>query len=224
MKLSQEAEDAKLNRKLLKPQVERRRRERMNRSLENLRSLLLQGPQQQGKMQPRVEKAEILEHTVLFLQSTTEGDRTRAGGEGLQHPFQDGFSACLQRATQFLGPQEEGLRLGAALDATFAARFAGLDSTGLKVTIKTRSPNTLRHTESSQSIPQVTMVQKSKHRHARAHALNLSMFAPSNRVPTESAQQPQRSNRVEIRVQRQSTTETQSRSVPPSQTLWRPWP
>lgn len=31
--------------KLLKPQVERRRRERMNRSLENLKLLLLQGPE-----------------------------------------------------------------------------------------------------------------------------------------------------------------------------------
>ncbi|KAA8591851.1 hypothetical protein FQN60_017225 [Etheostoma spectabile] len=44
----------------------------MNRSLESLKTLLLQ--RQEGT-QRRVEKAEILEHTVVFLQNTAEGNR-----------------------------------------------------------------------------------------------------------------------------------------------------
>ncbi|KAF1388366.1 hypothetical protein PFLUV_G00089440 [Perca fluviatilis] len=137
MKLLQDSEDAKAQRKSLKPQVERRRRERMNRSLESLKTLLLQ---RQEATQRRVEKAEILEHTVVFLQNTAERDQMRAGGgdggggEGggggggggggdQKHSFQDGFSTCLQRAAQFLGPEGKGLWLGAALDASFAARF-----------------------------------------------------------------------------------------------------
>uniref|UniRef100_A0AAY4BG29 BHLH domain-containing protein n=1 Tax=Denticeps clupeoides TaxID=299321 RepID=A0AAY4BG29_9TELE len=61
--------------KLLKPQVERRRRERINHSLESLRTLLLQNTQHQVRLvHVQVEKAEILEHTVLFLH-TSNGEK-----------------------------------------------------------------------------------------------------------------------------------------------------
>ncbi|XP_054478377.1 transcription factor HES-2-like [Anoplopoma fimbria] len=120
MKLHQDSEATKEERKSLKPQVERRRRERMNRSLESLKTLLLQ---QQETCQRRVEKAEILEHTVLFLQNTVERNTMRAeggggGGGGQKHSFQDGFSTCLQTAAQFLGPDGKGLRLGEALSSS----------------------------------------------------------------------------------------------------------
>ncbi|KAK6305525.1 hypothetical protein J4Q44_G00243050 [Coregonus suidteri] len=113
-------ENRKIDRKLLKPQVERRRRERMNHSLESLRTLLLQGPLHQGVTQHRVEKAEILEHTVLFLQNTCDGDRKKAESGEQQHSFQEGFSGCLQRAARFLGHEGEGLQLEAALNTTFS--------------------------------------------------------------------------------------------------------
>ncbi|KAJ8275464.1 hypothetical protein COCON_G00072160 [Conger conger] len=97
--------DLKTSRKLLKPQVEKRRRERMNRSLESLRALLLQGSQHQALLSGRVEKAEVLEHSVLFLQSV--GHRGAAEGRH-QQDFQDGFSRCLQRAAHFLRDNREG--------------------------------------------------------------------------------------------------------------------
>uniref|UniRef100_A0A8C9S3S7 Hairy and enhancer of split related-7 n=1 Tax=Scleropages formosus TaxID=113540 RepID=A0A8C9S3S7_SCLFO len=83
---------------LLKPQVERRRRERMNRSLETLRMLLFQGPRFQ------VKKAEILEHTVVFLKNR---DQARAGEHRSRQHIQEGFSACLQRAARFLHSRGE---------------------------------------------------------------------------------------------------------------------
>uniref|UniRef100_A0A673B521 Hairy and enhancer of split related-7 n=1 Tax=Sphaeramia orbicularis TaxID=375764 RepID=A0A673B521_9TELE len=116
MKLLQEPEDATRNKKLMKSQVEKRRRERMNRSLERLRTMLMEEKQPQGGGH-RVEKAEILEHTVLFLQKSAPGHQTADHGSQ-KHPFEDGFTACLQRAAQFLGPQGKGLWLGPALDAT----------------------------------------------------------------------------------------------------------
>uniref|UniRef100_UPI003AAD90FF uncharacterized protein n=1 Tax=Centroberyx gerrardi TaxID=166262 RepID=UPI003AAD90FF len=227
MKLPQESEDAKINRKLLKPQVERRRRERMNRSLESLKALLLQGPQQQEPTQRRVEKAEILEHTVVFLHNTAEGDGRRAGGGGQQHSFQDGFSTCLQRAAQFLGPEGKGLRLGAALDATFAARFARSDSVGVKAAAKARSSSSLPHMKSSQFSPQ-TMMQKSKHR-LYVRAFSMKSLPHSHQLPVQlgyprAPQQPQRPNQLEIRVERRASGQTQSQSAPGSQSLWRPWP
>lgn len=45
----------------------------------------------------RVEKAEILEHTVKFLNDYDE----KQGGKEEQH-FQDGYTACLQKAADFM--------------------------------------------------------------------------------------------------------------------------
>uniref|UniRef100_G3PI62 BHLH domain-containing protein n=1 Tax=Gasterosteus aculeatus TaxID=69293 RepID=G3PI62_GASAC len=131
MKLLQASEDARANRRSLKPQVERRRRERMNRSLERLKALVIQ---QQEASPRRVEKAEILEHTVLFLQNSSERNQARAdsGGGGQQQSFRDGFSTCLRRAAHFLGPEGKGLWLGAALDASLAARSSHSDSAGAR--------------------------------------------------------------------------------------------
>ncbi|XP_019715197.1 transcription factor HES-7.1-A-like isoform X1 [Hippocampus comes] len=120
MKLMQEAEDPNRDRKLIKSQVEKRRRERMNHSLERLRCMLMQEPQQQeqqGPAQRRVEKTEILEHTVLFLHNTSKATN---GQQPPQHSFQDGFHTCLQRAAHFLGP--EGKSLWLALDTSFIQR------------------------------------------------------------------------------------------------------
>ncbi|KAJ8366974.1 hypothetical protein AAFF_G00336200 [Aldrovandia affinis] len=110
-----ETETQKTCRKLLKPQVEKRRRERMNRSLESLRTLLLQGPQHQGVASRRVEKAEVLEHTVLFLQRVGHGGPGEGSGD-----FQDGFGTCLQRASRFLRLQGEGQQLEEELSVTLS--------------------------------------------------------------------------------------------------------
>ncbi|XP_051262393.1 transcription factor HES-7.1-A-like [Dicentrarchus labrax] len=218
MKLLQDMEDAPNERKFIKSQVEKRRRERMNRSLECLRTMLLQEPQQLGGTQHRVEKAEILEHTVLFLQNTAKGDNTRAGGGGgggggQKHSFQDGISTCLQRAAHFLGPEGKGLWLGAALDASFGVQ---------------RRPDAQ---SSSSSLPHTKSIlrmlrQKSKHRlHSQAFSVN--SFAHPYPLPVQHGfpripQQPQR--QLEIRVERQVGKQSPSQSHPVNQTVWRPWP
>ncbi|XP_037128906.1 hairy and enhancer of split related-7 [Syngnathus acus] len=127
MKLMQEAEDAIRERKLLKSQVEKRRRERMNHSLERLRSMLMQEPQQveQGAAQRRVEKTEILEHTVLFLHNNSSS-KASVGPQPQQCSFQEGFHSCLQKAAHFLGPEGKGLWL--ALDASFIQRSSSTSS------------------------------------------------------------------------------------------------
>ncbi|XP_067456212.1 uncharacterized protein [Thunnus thynnus] len=226
MKLIQEAEDGANDRKFIKSQVEKRRRERMNRSLECLRTMLLQQPQQPGGTQPRVEKTEILEHTVLFLQNTAKRDNTRAGGEGQKHSFQDGFSTCLQKAAQFLGPEGKGLWLGAALDASFTARLtrSDSDSAGAQRRSEAQFSSSLPHTKSILRM----LRQKSKHRlHTRAFGVN--SFAHPYQLPVQQGcprvpQQPQRHSQLDIRVERRVSKQSSSQSLPVSQTLWRPWP
>ncbi|KAL7394335.1 hypothetical protein ABVT39_024349 [Epinephelus coioides] len=146
----------------------------MNRSLESLKTLLLQ---RQEATQRRVEKAEILEHTVLFLQTTAKRDATRdAGGGSQKHSFQDGFSTCLQRASQFLGPEGKGLWLGAALDASFAARLSRPDSDSAGVQKRNEVRPSLRSLllrKSSRHIRQLLIQSRKKLRVKRANRARL---------------------------------------------------
>ncbi|XP_029306979.1 uncharacterized protein LOC115021007 [Cottoperca gobio] len=220
MKLLQETGDATKERKIIKSQVEKRRRERMNSSLERLRTMLLQEPQQLGRTQHRMEKAEILEHSVFFLQNTAERGKTRAaaGGGDQKHSFQDGFSTCLQTAAQFLGPEGKGLWLGASLDASLATRFSRLDSdsAGVQRTSEARSFTSLPHTKSILRM----LRKKSKH---RLHTRDCSVAHPY-RLPVQQRfpQQAQRQNQLETRVESQAGKQSPSQSSPVSHTLWRP--
>ncbi|XP_039974216.1 transcription factor HES-2-like [Xiphias gladius] len=214
MKLLQDSEDAKAQKKSLKPQMERRRRERMNRSLESLKTLLLQ---RQGETQRRVEKAEILEHTVLFLQNTAEGDRTR----GQKHSYQDGFSACLQRAAQFLGPEGKGLWLGAALHASFAARFdrSVSGSAGVQRRPEARSSaSSLLLRKSSRSL--LRMLVNRSGQGMRTPDLSLASCAQTRGEAHRSPTTPQQPHKAASRASKQSRSQGQ----PVSQSLWRPWP
>ncbi|KAM4741109.1 transcription factor HES-5-like [Anableps anableps] len=92
-----------LNHKLRKPLVEKLRRERINSSIEQLKSLL--GPEFL-KQQPdsKLEKADILEMTVCFLR--------RLQHQQLKHPNVDtgavdqGYSRCVQEVVHFLSKDD----------------------------------------------------------------------------------------------------------------------
>ncbi|CAB1333002.1 unnamed protein product [Coregonus sp. 'balchen'] len=211
-------ENRKIDRKLLKPQVERRRRERMNHSLESLRTLLLQGPLHQGVTQHRVEKAEILEHTVLFLQNTCDGDRKKAESGEQQHSFQEGFSGCLQRAARFLGHEGEGLQLEAALNTTFSTCLNSHACMSTEVpSKKANTSNSLPSTMCHQS-SHLMKIQESHYRQQlcevyRRH-LSHAHRAPLRHGDPNPPQQPHR----------HSAKDAQSQNLPASQSVWRPWP
>ncbi|XP_022617188.1 transcription factor HES-5-like [Seriola dumerili] len=92
-----------LTHKLRKPLVEKLRRERINSSIEQLKSLL--GPEFL-KQQPdsKLEKADILEMTVCFL--------TQLQQQQHQHQAVDmaavdqGYSRCVQEVAHFLSKEE----------------------------------------------------------------------------------------------------------------------
>uniref|UniRef100_A0A6Q2Z8P7 BHLH domain-containing protein n=2 Tax=Esox lucius TaxID=8010 RepID=A0A6Q2Z8P7_ESOLU len=209
-------QSTKMDRKLLKPQVEKRRRERMNQSLESLRTLLLQRPQHQVVTRRNLEKSEILEQTVLFLQDTGDKDRKKAEGGEQQSPFHDGLSACLQRAVHFLGHEREGLRLEGALNNIFSAGLNSNACVSTKVPAKaypsSSSPRTLVHqssrlmtTQESYTRPQLCGVSgNTSHSHR----------APLRHGIHNAPQQTCRDTDKEVHSQNLST----------SHSVWRPWP
>ncbi|XP_063159205.1 transcription factor HES-7 [Candoia aspera] len=90
---------------MLKPLVEKRRRDRINRNLEELRLLLLQRTHCQALKNPKVEKAEILELAVGYLQERNMAKPQ--GGDpsedsGLQTCYAMGFRACFGHLAAFI--------------------------------------------------------------------------------------------------------------------------
>ncbi|XP_018535217.1 transcription factor HES-5-like [Lates calcarifer] len=91
-----------LTHKLRKPLVEKLRRERINSSIEQLKSLL--GPEFL-KQQPdsKLEKADILEMTVCFLRQLQQQQQHQAVDSAAVN---QGYSRCVQEVAHFLSKEE----------------------------------------------------------------------------------------------------------------------
>ncbi|XP_074077112.1 transcription factor HES-7 [Macrotis lagotis] len=97
--------------KMLKPLVEKRRRDRINRSLEELRLLLLERTRDQNLRNPKVEKAEILEFAVGYLRDRSRAEPPGTAGaarspspdsEALTSCYLSGFRECLLRLATYV--------------------------------------------------------------------------------------------------------------------------
>nr|DBA29881.1 TPA: hypothetical protein GDO54_005933 [Pyxicephalus adspersus] len=90
---------------LLKPQVERRRRERINNSLEKLRIFLFQAMQIEKLQNPKIEKAEILEYTVQFFESIMKSSEMPP--DTFSCEYQSGFQHCLQTTLHLINSNQQ---------------------------------------------------------------------------------------------------------------------
>ncbi|KAL4659964.1 transcription factor HES-7.1-A-like [Arapaima gigas] len=192
--------DLKAARKLLKPQVERHRRERMNRSLETLKILLFQGLQCQGQTSRRIEKAEILEHAVFFLKNC---DQARTGEHREAKHIQDGFSACLQRASRFLHSRGESKQAQTNLDAKASHQPKGVEAWAQSVV----TDHSFHNRVSSPSV---------QFRHQMPGCRNCGIFHHRDPVAQGGSSIPHHVDR-KVAISCFPTTKT-------SQTVWRPWP
>ncbi|XP_061755580.1 hairy-related 5 [Nerophis ophidion] len=98
-------------RRVTKPVMEKRRRERINHNLETLRLLMLDTTQDEKLKNPKVEKAEILESVVQFLKenravtSLSGGQKTT--GPGQQHrDYRAGMRSCLRTIKHFMAAED----------------------------------------------------------------------------------------------------------------------
>ncbi|XP_067104062.1 hairy-related 5 [Osmerus mordax] len=109
-------------RRVPKPLMEKRRRERINHSLETLRRLLLENTRNERLNNPKVEKAEILESVVEFLRTEHEGEHsnppmkralsTEGVGESSckrRKNYQEGMRSCLLRVSHFINTKSQEL-------------------------------------------------------------------------------------------------------------------
>jgi hairy-and-enhancer-of-split protein len=89
--------------KITKPLLERKRRARINKCLDELKDIMTVALQAEGENVSKLEKADILELTVRHLHKLNQSRRllVRNPLEDLQK-FQAGYSSCAQEAATFL--------------------------------------------------------------------------------------------------------------------------
>nr|XP_015811142.2 hairy-related 5 [Nothobranchius furzeri] len=168
---SAEAPKLKSRRKVPKPLMEKRRRERINSSLECLRLLMLENTQNEKLKNPKVEKAEILESVVEFL-STEKVERSHQGvrevmsgsqrSSGLQQSYHDGMRSCLLRVSQFISsksrdPEQSGSARGRlALSEPLAASSGLLHSSPVPASLSPAPQHLTLQPGSSKLSPSAT--------------------------------------------------------------------
>ncbi|XP_055471343.1 transcription factor HES-2 [Psammomys obesus] len=101
MRLSRRVGDAAEPRKSLKPLLEKRRRARINQSLSQLKGLVLPLLGAETSRSAKLEKADILEMTVRFLQEQ-EASVYTASAPGALDSYLEGYRACLERLARVL--------------------------------------------------------------------------------------------------------------------------
>ena len=92
----------------MKPLLERKRRARINKCLDELKDIMTVALQAQGENVSKLEKADILELTVRHLHKLQQAQRLMPTAASLRNPleevhrFQAGYSSCAQEAASFL--------------------------------------------------------------------------------------------------------------------------
>nr|AAI30111.1 Unknown (protein for MGC:160633) [Xenopus laevis] len=92
------------SRKILKPVVEKQRRDRINRSLGEMRILLFQLTGNQKLQNPKMEKAEILELAVIYIRNVTrmKTHDPNKWASPAEKMYVSGFRECLDRTEDFI--------------------------------------------------------------------------------------------------------------------------
>lgn len=86
----------------MKPMLERKRRARINRCLDELKELMVTAMQSEGENVSKLEKADILELTVRHLHTLKNQQQLIAESQSYADRFRDGFSQCAQEVSKFL--------------------------------------------------------------------------------------------------------------------------
>lgn len=90
-------------RKVMKPMLERKRRARINRCLDELKDLMVTALQAEGENVAKLEKADILELTVRHLHTLRAARRlTLTPESSYADRFREGFTQCAQEVSSFL--------------------------------------------------------------------------------------------------------------------------
>merc|ERR1712020_188008 len=112
-------------RKVMKPLLERKRRARINKCLDNLKDIMVNTLQSEGESITKLEKADVLELTVKHLKKLKQQNAlgltptaTYAGR------FRAGYSHCAQEVSKFMS-QQSSIEIDTHTSARLLSHLSG---------------------------------------------------------------------------------------------------
>ena len=136
-------------RKVMKPLLERKRRARINKCLDELKDLMVSALHTEGESITKLEKADVLELTVRHLRKLkAQGGLCLTNSSGER--FRSGFRLCMGEITRFITSGSSGmdLALSARLLQHLSICLQGLEASNLQLQ-SASLPNLNHHATSS---------------------------------------------------------------------------
>ncbi|KAK1129457.1 hypothetical protein K0M31_019184 [Melipona bicolor] len=197
-------------RKVMKPMLERKRRARINRCLDELKDLMVTALQAEGENVAKLEKADILELTVRHLHTLRAARRlTLTPENSYADRFREGFTQCAQEVSSFLStPVAAAVHpaAGAQLMRHLGGCLRRLEGPTTSTTLAANAANAASTTTTTTTM--VTSVGKATPA-ATSPAANVTVNVPQNvYTPPQSP----------VSVASSSGESTESSNV-----VWRPW-
>ena len=101
----------------MKPMLERKRRARINKCLDELKDLMVHALQTEGESITKLEKADVLELTVRHLRKLRRQEMLTLNPSAEQENYRAGYTACATEVSQCLP------RLAPSVDLTTRTRL-----------------------------------------------------------------------------------------------------
>ncbi|XP_063302088.1 transcription factor HES-7-like [Pelobates fuscus] len=226
---------SKEDKKLMKPVIEKRRRDRINQSLEHLRMLLLEATKDESLKNPKTEKADILTKTVHFLKlchepGTEDAMKTKSGFKG---GFQEGLSqaATFLNSTASISETKRGYVVEKLCQHMENRTFKSL------IEPAQEGPLGVNHRETIPSLPQISRIPVElkktdqcperqsctplpQNYQSSSSSVEVSGFRPESPSSTQKVH----TNSSKESVQRTLFPAPTSNSHVPPTLVWRPWP
>ena len=135
-------------RKVMKPLLERKRRARINKCLDELKDLMVFAIQSEGDAINKLEKADVLELTVQHLQKLKHQKMLHVNPALDEDRFRSGFTACANEVSRFLSTVPGvSLHFGTELMSHLGTNLSRGNAAG------PLSVNTVSTSSSSMSLP-----------------------------------------------------------------------
>merc|ERR1712079_603779 len=117
-------------RKVMKPLLERKRRARINKCLDNLKDLMVTALQSEGESITKLEKADVLELTVKHLQKLKRQQQLQANPSLDMDRYRAGYTACAAEVSRFMASVPGvNVVMGTRLMGHLGSSISGMETT-----------------------------------------------------------------------------------------------
>ncbi|XP_039296904.1 enhancer of split mgamma protein [Nilaparvata lugens] len=198
-------------RKVMKPMLERKRRARINRCLDELKELMVSALQAEGENVSKLEKADILELTVRHLHKLRKQQRLSISPVTEADRFRAGFTHCATEVSRCLAATPGvDVHLGTKLMTHLGHRLNDMDRL---------SPLSVRVQESSAPPSPASPASTASYTMPLTPASSSSSSHDSDYLPESTHHQLQQHSGLLLKV----ADDMHSKSTKISEPVWRPW-